>query len=161
VSRSKDGGWVHERALCESDQVGAGTRIWAFAHVMAGAIIGEDCNVGECVYVEGGARVGDRVTLKNGVQVWDGVRLGDDVFVGPNATFTNDRFPRSKQRLDAFAETTVEDGASLGANCTLLPGITVGRGAMVGAGAVVVEDVAPHTTVVGNPARPVGSTSDR
>ncbi len=145
--------FVHERGLCESDEVGDGTRIWAFAHVLPGAKIGADCNICDGVFVEGGVTVGDRVTLKSGVQLWTGVELEDDVFVGPNATFTNDPFPRSRQYLDEYARTVVRAGASIGANATILPGLEIGRGAMVGAGAVVTRPVPPHAVVKGNPAR--------
>lgn len=144
---------VHPAALCESDEIGDGTRVWAFAHVLPGAVIGADCNICDHVYVEGGAVLGDRVTVKSGVQVWDGVRLGDDVFVGPNATFTNDLFPRSKAFYDAYTPTVVEAGASIGAGAVVVAGVTVGAGALVGAGAVVTKDVPPRTIVVGNPAR--------
>lgn len=145
--------FVHPQALCESATVGDGTRVWAFAHVLPGARIGRDCNLCDGVFVENDVVVGDRVTVKCGVQLWDGVRLHDDVFVGPNATFANDRFPRSRQRPERFLETVVERGASIGANATLLPGITIGAGAMVGAGAVVTRSVPPNAIVVGNPAR--------
>jgi acetyltransferase-like isoleucine patch superfamily enzyme/dTDP-4-dehydrorhamnose 3,5-epimerase-like enzyme len=145
--------FVHEKALCESDRVGPGTRVWAFAHVLPGATVGADCNVCDGVFIEGGAVVGDRVTLKSGVQLWDGVELEDDVFVGPNATFTNDRFPRSRNWPDEYPRTIVRHGASIGANATLLPGIEIGTGAMVGAGAVVTRSVPPHAIVVGNPAQ--------
>jgi UDP-2-acetamido-3-amino-2,3-dideoxy-glucuronate N-acetyltransferase len=145
--------FVHEDGLCEARDVGGGTRIWAFAHVLEGARIGTDCNICDGVFVEGGAVVGDRVTVKCGVQLWDGVELEDDVFVGPNATFTNDRFPRSRQRLEEHPRTIVRARASIGANATLLPGIEIGRGAMVGAGAVVTRSVPPNAVVVGNPAR--------
>lgn len=148
--------FVHEKGLCESTQIGAGTRIWAFAHVLPGAQIGADCNVCDHVFVENDVVIGDRVTIKCGVQIWDGVRLDDDVFVGPNVTFTNDPFPRSKVYPQSFARTSIGPGASLGANATLLPGVTVGRNAMVGAGAVVTKDVPPHAIVVGSPARIVG-----
>lgn len=148
--------FVHEKGLCESSQVGEGTRIWAFAHVLPGARIGADVNICDNVFVENDVLVGDRVTVKCGVQLWDGVRLADDVFVGPNVTFTNDRFPRSKAYPDSFPQTFVGPGASLGANSTILPGLTIGRQAMVGAGAVVTKDVPPNAIVVGNPARIVG-----
>jgi UDP-2-acetamido-3-amino-2,3-dideoxy-glucuronate N-acetyltransferase len=145
--------FVHERGLCESEDVGPGTRIWAFAHVLAGARVGADCNICDGVFVEDGVVVGDRVTLKSGVQLWKGVELEDDVFVGPNATFTNDRFPRSRRWLESYPRTVVRAGASIGANATILPGLEIGRGAMVGAGAVVTRSVPPHAIVVGNPAR--------
>ena len=148
--------FVHDKALCESRAIGEGTRIWAFAHVLPGASIGAGCNICDNVFVENDVRIGDNVTIKCGVQVWDGVTLEDDVFVGPNATFTNDISPRSKVYPDAFLRTTVERGASIGANATILPGITIGRNAMVGAGAVVTRSVPPNAIVVGNPARIIG-----
>jgi UDP-2-acetamido-3-amino-2,3-dideoxy-glucuronate N-acetyltransferase len=145
--------FVHEDGICETEAVGAGTRIWAFAHVLPGARIGAECNICDGVFVEGGARMGDRVTIKSGVQLWDGVELEDDVFVGPNATFTNDPFPRSRAWLEEYPKTIVRSGASIGANATILPGIEVGRGAMVGAGSVVTRPVPPNAIVSGNPAR--------
>ncbi|MFT3714292.1 MAG: WxcM-like domain-containing protein [Archangium sp.] len=148
--------FVHPQGLCESKTVGAGTRVWAFAHVLPGARVGSDCNICDHVFIENDVVIGDRVTIKCGVQVWDGVTLENDVFVGPNATFTNDPFPRSRQRPDAYARTIIKEGASLGANVTILPGLTIGRRAMVGAGAVVTRDVPPNAIVVGNPARIVG-----
>jgi acetyltransferase-like isoleucine patch superfamily enzyme len=143
----------HPQALVESERIGRGTRIWAFAHVLPGAVIGEDCNICDHTFIENDVIVGDRVTVKCGVQLWDGIRLEDDVFVGPNATFTNDPFPRSKQHLPEFPLTVVRQGASIGANATILPGVTIGRGAMVGAGAVVTRSVPPNAVVTGNPAR--------
>jgi acetyltransferase-like isoleucine patch superfamily enzyme len=132
--------------------VGEGTRIWAFAHVLPGAKIGENCNLCDHVFVENDVIVGDNVTIKSGVQLWDGIRLEDNVFVGPNVTFTNDRFPRSKQYPEKFLTTTIEQGASIGANATILPGITIGSNAMIGAGAVVTKNVPPNAIVMGNPA---------
>lgn len=148
--------FTHPQALCESTQIGPGTRVWAFAHVLPQARIGGDCNICDHVFVENDVVIGDRVTIKCGVQVWDGVRIEDDVFVGPNVTFTNDLFPRSKQYPEAFGRTTIQAGASLGANATILPGITIGRNAMIGAGAVVTRSVPPNAIVVGNPARITG-----
>ena len=153
--------FVHPDGRCESTTVGSGTRVWAFAHVLPGANIGADCNICDHVFIENDVVVGDRVTIKSGVQLWDGVRLEDDVFVGPNATFTNDPFPRSKRRPDAYAVTTVQRGASIGANATILPGITIGLGAMVGAGSVVTSDVPPHAIVYGSPARIHGYVDSR
>lgn len=152
--------FCHPNALCESNQIGTGTKIWAFAHVLPGAVIGSDCNICDGVFIESNVQVGDRVTVKCGVQLWDGVRLGDDVFVGPNATFTNDIFPRSRQHLAEYPETVVEAGASIGANSTLLPGVRIGSGAMVGAGAVITRSVPPNAIVVGNPARIIGYVTE-
>jgi len=152
--------YIHPNALCESADVGEGTRVWAFAHILPGARIGRDCNICDGVFVENDVRVGDRTTVKCGVQLWDGVRLGDDVFVGPNATFTNDAFPRSRRPLETTPETVVENGASIGANATILPGIRIGTGAMVGAGAVVTRSVPANAVVFGNPARISAYTSD-
>ena len=145
--------FVHERALCESTDIGPGTRVWAFAHILPGAKVGADCNICDGVFIENDVVVGDRVTVKSGVQLWDGVRLADDVFVGPNATFTNDRFPRSRVWQEEVPHTHVHQGASIGANAVLLPGIEVGQGAMIGAGAVVTRDVPAFAVVVGNPAK--------
>jgi acetyltransferase-like isoleucine patch superfamily enzyme/dTDP-4-dehydrorhamnose 3,5-epimerase-like enzyme len=143
----------HPQSLVESPHIGHGTRIWAFAHVLPGAVIGEDCNICDHTFVENDVVIGNRVTIKCGVQVWDGLRIEDDVFVGPNATFTNDPMPRSGQHLAEHPLTTIRRGASIGANATVLPGLTIGQNAMVGAGAVVTRSVPPHAVVVGNPAR--------
>lgn len=152
--------YVDSRAIVDSGaRVGEGTRVWGFVHVFAGAVIGCDCNICEHVLIENNVVVGDRVTVKCGVQLWDGVTLEDDVFVGPNATFTNDPFPRSRQHLKEYPKTVIRKGASIGANATILPGVTVGIGAMVGAGAVVTRNVPPHAIVVGNPARIRGYVS--
>ena len=136
-----------------SATIGAGTCIWQFVVILANAIIGNDCNLNAHTLVEGGAVLGDRVTLKSGVFVWNGVELADDVFCGPNATFTNDRYPRSRLRVNPVP-TYVGKGASIGAGAIILPGVTIGAGAMVGAGAVVTRDIGAGETVVGNPARP-------
>lgn len=148
--------FLHPQSLCESPKVGRGTRIWAFAHVLPGATIGADCNVCDHVFIENDVIVGDRVTIKSGVQLWDGVRLADDVFVGPNATFSNDKYPRSRQYQEQVQRTEIGHSASIGAGAVILPGIRVGSRAMVGAGAVVTHDVPARAIVSGNPARIVG-----
>jgi acetyltransferase-like isoleucine patch superfamily enzyme len=148
--------FAHPLALVESADVGRETRIWAWTHVMDGARIGAECNVGEHCFVERGAVLGDRVTVKNGVSIWQGVTAEDDVFFGPNAVLSNDLNPRSKARDWVLARTLLRRGASIGANATLLGGITVGRWALVGAGALVVSDVADHALVVGSPAKQRG-----
>ena len=119
--------FVHPLGCCESVAIGPRTRVWAFAHVLPGARIGADCNICDHVFVENDVVVGDRVTVKCGVQLWDGLRVEDDVFIGPNATFTNDRFPRSKAYPETFAQTHVGRGASIGANATFLPGVSIGQ----------------------------------
>ena len=152
----------HPAAIVETDRVGAGTRVWAFAHILPGAIIGSGCNIGDHTFIENEVVIGDNVTIKCGVQLWDRVRLEDDVFVGPNATFTNDPFPRSGQHLEHYPETVVRRGASIGANATILPGLTIGQNAIVGAGAVVTKNVPPNAVVQGNPAQLVSySTTGR
>jgi len=148
--------FVHPQALCDSRSVGEGTRVWAFAHVLEGARIGTGCNICDHVFIENDVVLGNDVTVKCGVQLWDGIEVGSGVFIGPNATFTNDRFPRSKVYPDAYLKTIIEDDVSIGANATILPGLRIGRGAMVGAGSVVTHNVPPYATVVGNPAVIIG-----
>ncbi len=153
--------FVHEKGICESAHVGEGSRIWAFAHVLPNARIGRDCNICDYVFIENDVVLGDRVTVKPGVQLWDGLRVADDVFIGPNACFTNDKFPRSKVHQQEIPLTRLDQGVSIGANSTILPGIHVGRFAMVGAGSVVTGDVPPYAIVTGNPARIVGYANSR
>lgn len=145
--------FVHRLAECQTESIGQGTKIWQFTVVLAGARIGSDCNINAHCFIENDVVIGDNVTVKSGVFLWDGARIGNNVFLGPNATFTNDKKPRSKQYPAQFPPITIEDGASIGAGAILLPGVRVGRNAMVGAGAVVTRDVAPDTLVYGNPAR--------
>jgi UDP-2-acetamido-3-amino-2,3-dideoxy-glucuronate N-acetyltransferase len=148
--------FVHPQALCESSAVGENTRIWAFAHVLPGATIGKDCNVCDHVFIENDVVIGDRVTIKCGVQLWDGLRVADDVFIGPNVTFSNDKYPKSKQYQPKVEETHIGRGASIGGGASVLPGLRIGARAMVGAGAVVTHDVPARAVVSGNPARIVG-----
>lgn len=150
--------FIHDKALCESDDVGARTRVWAFAHIMKGARVGADCNVCDHAFVEAGAQVGDRVTIKNNVLLWDGVIVEDEVFLGPNAVFTNDMNPRAafKKAPEDFSKTRVCHGASIGANATIVCGVEIGKQAFIGAGSVVIRDVPSHALVVGNPARQIG-----
>jgi acetyltransferase-like isoleucine patch superfamily enzyme len=148
--------FVHSHAIVEPGAtVGAGTRVWAWAHVLPGAFIGDDCNICDHCFIENDVTIGDRVTIKCGIYLWDGARIGNDVHLGPNVVFTNDLYPRSKQAFEVGV-TIVQDGASVGANSTLLPGITVGKYALVGAGSVVTRNVPAFALVRGNPARRVG-----
>jgi len=148
--------FVHPQGLSESKTIGARTRVWAFAHVLPGARIGTDCNICDHVFVENDVVLGDRVTVKSGVQLWDGLRVGDDVFIGPNATFSNDKYPQSKKYQDKVLQTHIATGASIGSGANILPGLKIGARAMVGAGSVVTRDVPPRAIVSGNPARIVG-----
>lgn len=143
---------IHRLADVQTADVGEGTRIWQFAVVLKGAKIGRNCNVCAHTFIENDVVVGDNVTVKCGVQLWDGLRIGNNVFIGPNATFTNDLYPRSGNREFECLSTVVEDDVSIGANATILPGVRLGRGCMIGAGAVVTKDVPAGVTVVGNPA---------
>ena len=153
--------FAHPNSIVEAKHIGSGTRVWAFSHILPDARIGEDCNICDHVFIENEVVVGNRVTVKSGVQLWDGIVLEDGVFVGPNATFTIDPFPRSKQYPESFSKTVVQNAASIGANATILPGLTIGRNAMVGAGAVVTNDVPPNAIVVGNPAYIKGYVNTR
>lgn len=147
---------IHPQSDVQSAHIGPRTRIWQYCVVLPGAVIGSDCNLCAHVLVENDVVIGDRVTIKSGVQLWDGLRVSDDVFIGPNATFTNDRFPRSRKQPEKFLATEVGSGASIGANATILPGIKIGSNAMVGAGAVVTKNVPPNAVVAGNPAAIIG-----
>ena len=145
--------FIHDLADVADAVVGEGSKIWQFVVILSGARIGEDCNVCAQTLIEGDVIIGDRVTIKSGVQIWDGTRIEDDVFIGPNVTFTNDPYPRSKEYPEQFAGITIKHNASIGANATLLPGLTIGEYAMIGAGAVLTEDVPAYAVVVGNPAK--------
>lgn len=163
------GVFVHPLACCESQQVGEGTRIWAFAQVMAGAVIGQQCSIGGQAFIESGAVIGHRVTVKNQVMIWDGVVIEEDAFIGPGVIFTNDRYPRSRRMaheptVDSryrcaetwLVVTRIGRGASLGAGVILTPGVMVGAYATIAAGSLVTRNVAPHRLIVGHPGRPVG-----
>jgi UDP-2-acetamido-3-amino-2,3-dideoxy-glucuronate N-acetyltransferase len=153
--------FIHPNAIVEpSCAIGSNTRIWAFSHVLGGAVIGESCNICDHVFIEADVVVGNRVTIKCGVQLWDGLRLEDDVFIGPNVTFTNDKYPPSKNWPLQKVQTIVKRGASIGGGAVILPGITIGQGAMVGAGSVVTKSVPDRALVVGNPARIIRMLGD-
>lgn len=150
---------IHPHALVEPGAViGSGTRVWAWAHVLSGAIIGNECNICDHTYIEAHVRIGHRVTVKCGVYLWDGVEAEDDVFIGPAAVFTNDRHPRSGNRNFSCEKTVLRKGCSIGAGAVLLPGIEIGEEAMVGAGSVVTKSVPAHAVVCGNPAKIVRYT---
>jgi UDP-2-acetamido-3-amino-2,3-dideoxy-glucuronate N-acetyltransferase len=145
--------FIHPLSDVQSQHIGEGSKIWQYVVILGKAVIGRNCNICAHTFIENDVRIGNNVTLKCGVYLWDGIDIEDDVFIGPNATFTNDKYPRSKRFLDQHPRIRVKVGASLGANCTILPGVTIGEGAMVGAGAVVTKDVPPYTVVAGNPAK--------
>lgn len=147
---------IHQTADVQTSNIGDNTTIWQSVIILSGAKIGADVNICAHCFIENNVIIGDRVTIKSGVYIWDGIRFENDVFIGPNVTFTNDKFPRSKIYPEFFAETKVEEGASIGGGAVLLPGITIGRGAMVGAGAVVTKSVPPYSIVAGSPARITG-----
>lgn len=143
----------HPKAIVETEDIGRDTRIWAFAHILKGAKIGENCNICDHTFVEGDVIVGDNVTIKSGAYLWDGLRIEDDVFIGPNATFTNDIRPRSKRYPAEYTKTYIKQGASIGANATIICGITIGRWGIIGAGSIVTKDVPDYALVYGVPAR--------
>ena len=136
-------------SIINSKNIGKGTRIWSFVKILEGAIIGKDCNICDHTFIENDVIIGDRVTIKCGVFLWNGTRIEDEVFVGPNATFTNDKYPRSKKYLTEYPITLLSKGCSIGANATILPGITIGVNAMIAAGAIVTKDVPENTLVKG------------
>jgi UDP-2-acetamido-3-amino-2,3-dideoxy-glucuronate N-acetyltransferase len=147
---------IHSLSDVQSQNIGDGTSIWQFCVVLPNARIGSNCNICAQVLIENDVVIGDRVTVKSGVQLWDGLRIEDDVFIGPNVTFTNDKFPRSKQYPDSFPQTILRKGASIGGGAVILPNITIGKAAMIGAGAVVTRSVPDQAVVIGNPARIIG-----
>lgn len=147
---------IHPTADVQSKEIGADTRIWQYVVVLPGAVIGDGCNINCHVFIENDVTIGNDVTIKPGVQIWDGLRVGDKVFIGPNVTFTNDLIPRSQQYPESFARTIIEEGASIGANATIVAGITIGKYALIGAGSVVTKDIPPFSVWYGNPARQRG-----
>lgn len=155
IEKQVGNAFIHPSALVDASKIGTGTRIWQFVVVLAGAVIGEETNICSHVFVESDVVIGDRVTIKAGVQLWDGITIEDGVFVGPNVTFINDRHPRSGNRGFVLERTILRQGCSIGGGACILPGIEIGEGAMVGAGAVVTKNVAANMTVIGNPARPL------
>ena len=138
-----------------SSSIGKGTRIWQFVVILPSAVIGDDCNICSHCLIENDVVIGHRTTIKSGVQLWDGLRIGNDVFIGPNVTFANDKYPKSKNINFTLLSTKISDGASIGAGATILPGVTIGENALIGAGSVVTKDVMPNTVVVGNPAKEI------
>ena len=158
---------VHPQALVECETIGKGSRVWAFAHVMEGVSLGTDCNVGDHAFLETGSYVGNNVTIKNHVCIWEGIVIEDDVFLGPYVVFTNDKYPRSprmsrtsnryRQKETWLESTVVKQGSSIGANSTIMPGITLGAYSMIAAGSIVTRDVEPHALMAGSPARRVGT----
>lgn len=145
--------FTHSHAIVETENVGENTRIWAFAHILPRAVVGSNCNINDHTFIENDVILGDNVTVKSGVYIWDGVRIKDNVFIGPNVTFTNDLRPRSKQYPSAFLNTILDEWSSIGANATIIAGITIGKYAMVGAGSLVTKNIPNNTLWYGNPAR--------
>lgn len=149
--------FIHPLADVKASNIGENTKIWQFCVILPGASIGRNCNICANVLIENDVSIGNDVTIKSGVQLWDGVRVEDGVFIGPNVTFTNDIYPRSKKYPEKFEETVIKRGASIGANSTILPGVTIGEYALIGAGSVVTKDVPAFTLCYGNPAKRIRS----
>ncbi len=144
---------IHPTAEVQTNQIGPDTYVWQYVVILKESKIGANCNINFNVFIENDVIIGDNVTVKSGVQLWDGIRIADDVFIGPNVTFTNDRYPRSKKYPDTFQQIRIEKGASIGANATILGGVKIGENAMIGAGSVVTKDVPANELWVGNPAK--------
>ena len=152
---------IHPLADVQSKNIGEGTDVWQFAIVLENAVIGNNCNINCHTFIENDVIIGNNVTIKSGVYLWDGIRIEDNVFIGPNATFVNDTYPKSKQYPSSFKKTIIRKGASIGANTTLLGGIEIGRNAMIGAGSVVTKNVNSNSLIVGNPAKQIGWVNDK
>ena len=153
--------FVHKKAIVECKNVGEGTKIWAFCNILKGAKIGKNCNICDGCFIEGKAVIGNNVTIKNGVHLWNGIIVEDNVFIGPGAVFTNDKYPRSQNKDFIRKKTLLKKGCSIGANATILAGLTIGEYAMVGAGAVVTKDIPDFALSYGNPARVMGKVDKR
>lgn len=151
---------IHPLADVQTNNIGNDTSVWQFAIILKGAVIGDNCNINCHTFIENDVTIGDRVTVKAGVFLWDGIRVASDVFIGPNVTFTNDKYPRSKKYPDEFQLTEINRGVSIGANATILGGIKIGEYALVGAGAVITKDVPPFSLVYGNPAKVMGRVNE-
>ncbi|MDO5561320.1 MAG: acyltransferase [bacterium] len=147
--------FIHSSSDVQTQNIGQDTKIWQFCVILPEAQIGSHCNICAQVFIENKVKIGDYVTIKNGVQIWDGITLEDNVFIGPNVTFSNDRYPKSGNKNYKLEPSLVKKGASIGANATILPGVTIGESAIVGAGAVVTKDVQAGTVVIGNPAKEI------
>jgi len=150
----------HPLSDVQSVNIGENTNIWQFSVVLAGAVIGQNCNICAHTFIENDVVIGSNVTVKSGVYLWDGITIEDDVFIGPCVAFTNDKFPRSKHHIGNYPITTIKSGASIGANATILPGLTIGKKAMVGAGSVVTKNIPDYAVAIGNPARIIKYVSE-
>lgn len=150
--------FIHPLSDVKSKSIGNNTNIWQFCVVLKEAVIGDNCNICANVFIENKVKIGSSVTIKCGVQVWDGIIIEDNVFIGPNVTFCNDKYPKSRNKNPNLERTIIKKGASIGANATILPGITIGENAIIGAGSVVVKNVSANATVVGNPAKLIGDS---
>lgn len=151
---------VHPLADVQSTKIGEGTVIWQFAIILGGAQIGKNCNVNCHTFIENNVTIGDNCTVKSGVYLWDGLRIGNNVLIGPNVTFTNDKYPRSKQYPESFQECVIEDGASIGAGSIILGGITIGKDALIGAGSLVTKSIPAGELWMGSPARFIRKIND-
>ena len=140
---------IHPLSDVQSKNIGRNTNIWQFCVVLADAVIGENCNICSHCFIENDVKIGNNVTVKSGVQLWDGIEIEDDVFIGPNVTFCNDRYPKSKNKNFKLEKIVIKKGASIGANATILPGVRIGENAMIGAGAIVTKDVEPNKCIIG------------